>query len=159
MFFHRFRGQLGDIDLQHLETIQAVIRQGIGINSQLIRSFPLTLDMRVGIGARQSYVTETFALDTDRTVARKLLDTSTTGVEALLILNAHFSRYLSLDSEFDILIPEVATSAWEFTFENRLRLLLSRFVNMDIVLNFERVKPIVRLQARQQVLMRFVYLL
>jgi len=37
--------------------------------------------------------------------------------------------------------------------------LLSRFVNMDIVLNFERVKPIVRLQARQQVLMRFVYLL
>ena len=135
------------------------LRQGIGINSQLIRSFPLTLDMRVGIGARQSYVTDTFDLDTDRTVASKLLDTSTTGVEALLILNAHFSRYLSLDSEFDILIPEVATSAWEFTFENRLRLLLSRFVNMDIVLNFERVKPIVRLQARQQVLMRFVYLL
>ena len=82
-----------------------------------------------------------------------------TGLEALLILNAHFSRYLSLDSEIDILIPEVATRAWEFTFENRLRLLLSRFVNMDIVLNFERVKPIVRLQSRQQVLMRFVYLL
>ena len=135
------------------------LRQGIGINSQLIRSFPLTLDMRVGIGARQSYVTDTFDLNADRTVASKLLDTSTTGLEALLILNAHFSRYLSLDSEIDILIPEVATRAWEFTFENRLRLLLSRFVNMDIVLNFERVKPIVRLQSRQQVLMRFVYLL
>lgn len=135
------------------------LRQGIGINSQLIRSFPLTLDMRIGIGARQSYVTNTFALNADRTVANKLRDTSTTGLEALLILNSRFSRYLSLDSEFDILIPEIAAAAWEFTFENRLRLLLSRFVNMDIVLNFERVKPILRLQSRQQVLLRFVYLL
>ena len=135
------------------------LRQGVGINSQLIRSFPLTLDMRVGIGARQSYVTDTFDLNTLRTVASKLRDTSTTGLEALLILNSRLSRYLSMDSEFDILIPDINTDAWEFTFENRLRLLLSRFVNMDIVLNFERVKPIVRLQSRQQVLLRFVYLL
>ena len=135
------------------------LRQGVGINSQLIRSFPLTLDMRVGIGARQSYVTDTFDLNDQRNVASKLNNTSTTGLEALLILNSRFSRYLSLDSEFDILIPDVATDSWEFTFENRLRLLLSRFVNMDIVLNFERVKPIVRLQSRQQVLLRFVYLL
>ena len=115
--------------------------------------------MRVGIGARQSYVTDTFDLNDQRNVASKLNNTSTTGLEALLILNSRFSRYLSLDSEFDILIPDVATDSWEFTFENRLRLLLSRFVNMDIVLNFERVKPIVRLQSRQQVLLRFVYLL
>ena len=133
--------------------------RGVGINSQLIRSFPLTLDMRVGIGARQSYVTDTFDLNALRTVASKLRDTSTTGLEALLILNSRLSRYLSMDSEFDILIPDINTDAWEFTFENRLRLLLSRFVNMDIVLNFERVKPIVRLQSRQQVLLRFVYLL
>ena len=94
-----------------------------------------------------------------RTVASKLRDTSTTGFEALLILNSRLSRYLSLDSEFDSLIPNRHTDAWEFTFENRLRLLLSRFANMDIVFNFERVKPIVRLQSRQQVLLRFVYLL
>ncbi len=135
------------------------MRQGVGINSQLIRSFPLTLDMRVGIGARQSYLNDTFALNDDRTIASKLSDTSTNGLEALLILNSRFSRYVSLDSEFDILIPDAATDSWEFTFENRLRLLLSRYINMDIVLNFERVKPILRLQSRQQVLMRFVYLL
>ena len=135
------------------------LRQGVGINSQLIRSFPLTLDMRVGIGARQSYVRDTFDLNDLRTIASKLKDTSTTGLEALLILNSRFSRYLSLDSEFDILIPDINTDSWEFTFENRLRLLLSRFVNMDVVLNFERVKPIVRLQSRQQVLIRLVYLL
>ena len=135
------------------------LRQGVGINSQLIRSFPLTLDMRIGIGARQSYVRDTFDLNDFRTIASKLKDTSTTGLEALLILNSRFSRYLSLDSEFDILIPDINTDSWEFTFENRLRLLLSRFVNMDVVLNFERVKPIVRLQSRQQVLIRLVYLL
>ncbi len=135
------------------------LRQGFGINSQLVRSFPLTLDMRIGIGARQSYVTDTFDLNDDRTIASKLQDTSTIGLEALLILNSRFSRYLSLDSEFDILIPETAIKNWEFTWENRLRLLLSRFVNMDIVLNLNHVKPVLRLQSRQQVLLRFVYLL
>ena len=115
--------------------------------------------MRIGIGARQSYVTDTFDLNDDRTIASKLRDTSTIGLEALLILNSRFSRYLSLDSEFDILIPGTAVKNWEFSWENRLRLLLSRFVNMDIVLNLNHVKPVLRLQSRQQVLLRFVYLL
>ena len=53
--------------------------------------------MRVGIGARQSYVTDTFDLNALRTVASKLRDTSTTGLEALLILNSRLSRLLSLD--------------------------------------------------------------
>jgi hypothetical protein len=135
------------------------LRQGLGINAKLIRSFSLSLDMRVGVGARQTYVSDTFDLSTDRTLASKLKDTSSTGLEALLILNSRFSRFWTLDSEFDILIPEVAIDAWEFTWENRLRLLLSRFVNMDIVFDFEREKSIKRLQSRQQVLLRFVYLL
>ena len=36
------------------------LRQGIGINAQVISSFPLNLDMRVGFGARQSYFTDTY---------------------------------------------------------------------------------------------------
>lgn len=135
------------------------LRQGIGINAQVISSFPLNFDMRVGFGARQSYVTETFDLNSSRTVARKLNDTATTGLEAVLLLRSRFSRFPSLDSEFDLLIPETGTDAWEFNWENRLRLPLSRFVNMVVVFDFEREQAVQGLQSTQQVLLRLNYLL
>ena len=135
------------------------LRQGIGINSQVISSFPLNLDMRVGFGAWQNYVTDTFDLNSSRTVARKLQDTATTGLEAMLLLRSRFSRFPSLDSEFDLLIPATATDTWEFTWENRLRLPLSRFANLVVVFDFERKQPIQRLQSEQQVLLRLNYLL
>ena len=135
------------------------LRQGIGINSQVISSFPLNLDMRVGFGARQSYVTDTYDLKSSRTVAYKLEDKTTTGLEAVLLLRSRFSRFPSLDSEFDLLIPKTATDTWEFNWENRLRLPLSRFVNVVVVFDFERKPPVQRLQSRQQVLLRLNYLL
>ncbi len=135
------------------------LRQGIGINSQVISSFPLNLDMRVGFGARQSYVTDTYDLNSSRTIADKLQDKTATGLEAVLLLRSRFSRFPSLDSEFDILIPETATDTWEFTWENRLRLPLSRFINMVVVFDFERKLPVQRLQSMQQVLLRLNYLL
>ena len=136
-----------------------VLRQGIGINSQVISSFPLNLDMRVGFGARQSYVTDTFELISTRPIARKLQDTASTGLEAVLLLRSRFSRFPSLDSEFDIIFSGMATDTWEFTWENRLRLPLSRFVNMVVVFDFERTKAVQRLQSRQQILLRLNYLL
>ena len=138
-----------------------VLRQGIGINSQVISSFPLNLDMRVGFGARQSYVTDTFDLSPSRPIARarKLQDTATTGLEAVLLLRSRFSRLPSLDSEFDIIIPGTDADAWEFTWENRLRLPLSRFVNMVVVFDFKREQAVQRLQSTQQVLLRLNYLL
>ena len=136
-----------------------VLRQGIGINAQVISSFPLNLDMRVGFGARQSYVTDTYDLKSPRTVAYKLADKTTTGLEAVLLLQSRFSRFPSLDSEFDIIIPKTATDTWEFNWENRLRLPLSRFVNMVVVFDFKREQAIRRLQSEQQVLLRLNYLL
>ncbi|MCY4604824.1 MAG: DUF3078 domain-containing protein [Gemmatimonadetes bacterium] len=135
------------------------LRQGIGINSQVISSFPLNLDMRVGFGARQGYVTDTYDLNSSRTIANKLQDKTATGLEAMLLLRSRFSRLPSLDSEFDILIPATDTGTWEFTWENRLRLPLSRFVNVVVVFDFERKQPVQRLQSEQQVLLRLNYLL
>ena len=135
------------------------LRQGIGINSQVISSFPLNLDMRVGFGARQSYFTDSYDLNSSRTIARKLEDKTSTGLEAVLLLRSRFSRFPSLDSEFDLLIPKTATDTWEFTWENRLRLPLSRFANVVVVFNFERKPPVQRLQSEQEVLLRLNYLL
>ena len=86
-------------------------------------------------------------------------DQTATGLEAVLLLRSRFSRFPSLDSEFDLLIPETATDTWEFTWENRLRLPLSRFINMVVVFDFERKPPVQRLQSEQQVLLRLNYLL
>ena len=135
------------------------LRQGIGINAQVISSFSLNLDMRVGFGARLHYVTDTYYLNSSRTVARKLQDTATNGLEAVLLLRSRFSRFPSLDSEFDILIPETTTDTWEFNWENRLRLPLSRFVSLVVVFDFKREQAIRRLQSEQQVLLRLNYLL
>ncbi len=133
------------------------MRQGIGINSQVARSFPFTLDMRVGFGARQKYFAGAFDLNSTRTVARELSDEITTGLEALLILKLRPAQSLILDSEFDVIIPGRATADWEFNWENRLRLALSRLVNMDLVFDLRRERATRRLQSRQQVLVRFVY--
>ena len=135
------------------------LRQGIGINSQLIRSFPVNMDLRVGLGARQTYVTDTFDLSTDRSNVRLLKNSSSTGFEALLVMDARLSRFASLDSEFDILMPSFNTGSWDLNWENRFRLVLSRYVNMDIVVDLKRDRDIKRLQSREQVLLRFVYLL
>ena len=132
------------------------LRQGIGINSQLYRSFPLNVNLRIGLGVRQNYVSDSYKLSNDRTRVTELENSTSTGLEALLIMDARLGRYLSLDSEFDILMPSAKTESWQFTFENRVRTFLTPFINMDVVLDFERQKPLNRLQSSQQVLLRFV---
>lgn len=135
------------------------LRQGFGLNAQLYRSFPLNLNLRVGLGARQTYATDAYDLSQDRTSVRRLRNAASTGLEALLIIDARPTRFALFDSEFDILMPSSNSKAWEFNWENRLRLALSRFVNLDLVVEFKKEKPLRRLQARQQVLLRLTYLL
>ncbi len=136
------------------------LRQGMGINSDLYQSFPLNVDVRIGLGARQtSYPSDAYDLRADRGSAQLLKSASSTGLEAVIVMDARLSTNLSLDAEFEILMPSATTSSWEFTWENRLRVNLSRYINMDIVLDFAREKPLKRIQSRQQVLLRFVWLL
>jgi len=81
--------------------------------------------------------------------------TSSTGVEALLIMDARLARYINLDSEFDILITSRDTGDWFFTWENRMRIALASFINLDIVADLEREQTLRRLQGREQLLLRF----
>ena len=49
--------------------------------------------MRVGFGARQSYFTDTYDLNSSGTIANKLEDQTSTGLEAVLLLRSRFSRF------------------------------------------------------------------
>jgi hypothetical protein len=135
------------------------LREGIGINSQVVRSFSLNMDVRLGIGARQDLRTNFFEVTTnaltENTEAQEFGSTSSTGLEAVLIMDARLGRYINLDSEFDILITSRDTGDWFFTWENRMRIALTSFINLDIVADLEREKTLRRLQGREQLLLRF----
>ena len=135
------------------------LREGIGINSQLVRSFGINMDLRLGIGARQDLRTEFYQVAANATTgnleAMETGSTSNTGLEALLIMDARLARYINLDSEFDILITSRDTGDWFFTWENRMRIALTSFINLDIVADLEREQTLRRLQGREQLLLRF----
>jgi hypothetical protein len=70
-------------------------------------------------------------------------------------MDARLGRYVSLDSEFDVLMTSRDADDWFFTWENRMRIALASFINLDIVANLEREETLRRLQGREQILLRF----
>lgn len=132
-----------------------VLRQGAGINSQLFRTFALNMDLRFGLGARQTFVSESFKLSADGRSATKLRTQRSTGLEALLIMDARLGRSMNFDSEFDLLMNSTDTGKWVFSWENRLRVFLTSFINLDLVADVQREETLRRVQAREQVLLRF----
>ena len=112
------------------------------------------MDLRFGLGARQTLVSDTFSLENDSTAVKRKTSTSR-GLEALLILDARLAKSVNLDSEFDILINERDPGAWVFSFENRLRIFLSSFINLDLVADIERGEGAPGITGREQYLLRF----
>ena len=131
------------------------LRQGIGINSQLLRSFAINADVRLGLGARQTFVSNSFELSSDERSAAELKNASSIGLEAVFITDARLAKSINFDSEFDILIPSADTNKWVFSWENRLRIFLTSFINLDLVGDLEREETLKRLQGREQILLRF----
>ncbi|MFH1567556.1 MAG: hypothetical protein ABIL09_06095 [Gemmatimonadota bacterium] len=132
-----------------------ILRQGAGINSQMIRTFPLNMDLRFGFGARQTLVSDAYRLNADGRSATRLSTQTSTGLEALLIMDARPARAMSFDSEFDLLINSTDTGNWVFSWENRLRVFLTSFINLDLVADVQREETLRRVQAKEQVLLRF----
>ena len=130
------------------------LRQGVGINSQLMRSFALNADVRLGFGARQTYVSESFELASNYS-ATELENAFSTGFEAVFITDARLAKSINFDSEFDILIPGRNRDDWVFSWQNRLRIFLTSFINLDLVADLEREETLKRLQGREQILLRF----
>ena len=130
------------------------LRQGVGINSQLVRSFPLNVDIRLGLGARQILVSDAFTLSSDSTAVERKTSTST-GIEALLILDSRLAKSINFDSEFDILINQTDPGKWVFSLENRLRIFLTSFINLDLVADLQRQEGLRRITGREQILLRF----
>ena len=129
------------------------LRQGVGINSQVVQSFPLNVDLRFGLGARQTYRSDSFTL-ADANTATQLNTTTSAGLEALIITDARVGQFVDLNTEFDLLVENPDVDSWVFSWENRLRIFLTGFINLDIVADIQREKGR-KITANEQVLLRF----
>ena len=73
----------------------------------------------------------------------------------MFITDARLAKSINFDSEFDILIPGRNRDDWVFSWQNRLRIFLTSFINLDLVADLEREETLKRLQGREQILLRF----
>ena len=72
-----------------------------------------------------------------------------------MITDARLGRFVDLNSEFDLLVQSRNIDSWVFSWENRWRIFLTSFINLDIVVDIEREETRRRLESTEQVLLRF----
>ena len=86
-------------------------------------------------------------------------ESKSTGMEMLLSADALITRYFTLTSEFDMLMPTRRSNSWEYDLENRFRIHISKYVSFDIINKLSKKPNITELQYEEQVLVRLSFLL
>jgi hypothetical protein len=81
------------------------------------------------------------------------------GIEMLLGVDALPSRYVTLTSELDLLMPKRQTDSWEYDLNNQCRVHISKYVSFDIIAKLSKKPNVERLRYEEQVLVRFSFLL
>ena len=132
-----------------------VLKQGFGINSILIKTLPMNLNLRSGYGARQTYARNAKIYDSDTGILAPVQESKLTGAEFLLLGDVRIGRYFLLDMEFDILMPSSDSDSWIFDGENRLRFNLTSAVSLLLTMEYWRTEDFDETQTRYQTLLRF----
>ena len=135
------------------------LKQGIGANAIILKSFPITFTLRVGYGARQSYMNDSFILDDNNRTLTRMKKSSLTGLEIVPFIEANLSRWVRFTSDSDFLVPSIGSKSWVYDSENRLRFRLTKFVSLDFVFEIWKEKAIKEVQTRQQILLRFSHII
>lgn len=133
------------------------LKEGAGARMVLYKSFFLDVDLRAGYGARQYFVRDSYDFDEDVLTPKE--ESRSKGLELLLGLDALISRYVTLTSEFDMLMPRRQTQSWEYDLSNQFRIRVSRYVGFDIIAKLSKKPNVEDLQYEEQVLVRFSFLL
>jgi hypothetical protein len=131
------------------------LKQGFGINSILIKTLPVNLNLRGGYGARQTYARNAYIYNSDTKTLSPIQKADITGVEALLLGDIRLGKYILFDTELDILMPERKSDTWVFDGENRLRLSLTSSVSLLFTMEFWKNESVINTQTRYQLLLRF----
>lgn len=112
--------------------------EGGGANFHLLQGQRVEVDLRLGVGARQTWSNGLLVFENDRLVP--LQDSHTEGVEGTLVVLARISRWVTLSSEFDGLLPFGAQEADAalFTWRNQATVRLLSFLSLAYRFNASR---------------------
>ena len=117
-----------------------ILQQGAGGNFRLLRRRTVELDLRLGFGARQTLANGLLVFEdvtgaNDRLVPAE--DATVVGPEGTLVGIGRLSRWVTITSEFDGLLP-VSDDDVVFTWRNQASLRLIRFVSINYRFNATR---------------------
>jgi len=135
------------------------LKEGIGANAVLYKSFPFTFNLRVGYGARQSYYQKSYKLDDTARTLTQMKKSNVTGLELVPLVEANLTGSIRFTSDSDILLPSTDVNSWVFDSENRLRFRLTQYVSVDFVIEVWKEEAIKETQFREQILLRFSHVL
>ena len=135
------------------------LKESGGGNFHLLRRRAIELDLRVGFGV--SHTLADGALTFEDNVLKPIESNHSAGPEAAVVGFARLTRFVTITTEFDGLLP-VTNDGAEFTWRNQVTLRLSSFASLNYRFNAERNPNIgvdADVKTEHDVQLRFSYTL
>lgn len=119
------------------------IREGAGGNFRVLRSRFAELDLRLGLGGRQTianglYVFQAGAEEADPDVIVPVVDSSVEGVEGTLLGLGRITRFVTVSTELDGLVPLWGNDLIVVTWRNQMNVRLASFLSLNYRFNLSR---------------------
>ncbi|HSI03563.1 MAG TPA: hypothetical protein VLC93_03770, partial [Myxococcota bacterium] len=138
------------------------LREGIGVNTRVLKTLFAEMNFRVGPGARQTItrdlLVEDNADDDDRTTAdfSRVASDTTFGIEATVLAIARITNYVIINLELDTLTPFSRNDALIVDMSSTIALKLTQFASINYVIDFLRNRNVsARDQIEHDILLRF----
>lgn len=119
------------------------MREGAGGNFRVLRTRFAELDLRLGFGARQTianglYVFQEGEADTDPDVIIPVVDSNVEGVEGTIVGLGRITRFVTVSTEFDSLVPLWGDDLIVVTWRNQVNVRLASFLSLNYRFNLSR---------------------
>ena len=119
-----------------------LLKQGTGGNFRVLRSQAVELDLRLGFGARQTFANGLFAFQSDPTGGPGHLipavDSTVEGLEGTVVGIGRVTRFITLSTELDGLIPISSNDFAVYTWRNQVTFRLVSFISLNYRFNLTR---------------------
>ena len=114
------------------------LKQGAGGNFRALRTAMVELDLRLGIGGRQTFANGLRVPRPDASGLEPLQDARTEGIEGTVVMLGRFTRRITLSSELDGLFPFGDLQETIYTWRNQASLRLLSFASLVYRLEVSR---------------------
>lgn len=138
------------------------LREGVGVNTRVLKTAFAEMNLRVGPGARQTVarnlLTELNASDDGRATAdfRRVASNSVYGFEATVLAIARLTNFVIVNVELDTLTPVSGGDSFIVDLNTTIALKLTQFASLNYILDFQRNRNISpRDQIEHDLLLRF----